>query len=114
MRKAGVEVIETATVEASAHAIAAAMRQSKKPEHTTLRRYLRPHIPPFDVNAHVDNLARLTHFPKGSGVGVEQAKKLVERFGTFWKVMAAEFDDLADVVGPTRAENFWKTVGREE
>jgi hypothetical protein len=71
LRFAGVNVIETNSLSMTARALVGAYASSMKEEHTTLRRYLQPHIPPFDPNIHVDNLARL----KNCGLGVERANK---------------------------------------
>ena len=107
-RACGVQVVETPTLEVTAYEIATAFKQSMKPKHTTLQRYCIPHIPPFDPDIHVENLARL----KDCGVGVERARKLIARYGTFWGAVSAEPPSLARVLGPKVAAHFLNTIGR--
>jgi len=73
LRAQGVQVIETTGLVGTAMAIMGAYTSSMKEEHTTFKRYLIPHVPPFDPDPHVDNLARLAK----TGVGVERAKKAI-------------------------------------
>jgi len=107
---AGIEVIETPNLEGTAAALVSAVKASFKEEHTTLRRYLRPHIPPFHTNEHIDNLARL----KGTGVGPELAAKLIDKYHTFYDAVTATPSGIAQVIGSKRAQNFLEALGRYE
>lgn len=108
LRAQGVQVIETAGLVGTAMAIMGAYTSSMKEEHTTFRRYLVPHVPPFDPDPHVDNLARLAK----TGVGVERAKKAVNEFGSFYEVIIASESKLAKLWGPGIAKKFLLTIGR--
>lgn len=113
----GIEVITTPHLDATAHAIAAAFRQSyKKPEeHTTMRRYLREHIAPFSPNPHVENFIRLVGAGKrGTGIGPERAQKLIERFGTFWNAINQPKAVLEIWIGKSATENLFTAIGRKE
>jgi hypothetical protein len=107
---AGVDVVETTCLEGTAASLVAAFKSSHKPKHTTLRRYVRPHVPPFDVDRHVDNLARL----KGTGIGVEKAKKLKARCGSVYGAVTADWRVLKEVLGAKGAKGFMEGVGRED
>ena len=106
----GVSVVNTTDMEGSAHAISAAVSQSMKPEHTTLQRYVIPHLPPFDSNTHVENLARL----KGAGIGVARAKKLIDTHGTFYDTITAVTSILENDIGVKATEKFLNALGRWE
>ena len=106
---AGVRVKETVDIECTAAAISAAFHSSMKPEHTTLRRYVQPHIPPFSTDPHVDNLARI----KGAGIGPSQAKKLVARYKTFHGAVTAHKLTLIQVLGRKSAYSFMQAIGRD-
>jgi len=108
LRAQGVQVIETDSLVGTAMALMGAYTSSMKEEHTTFRRYLIPHVPPFDPDPHVDNLARLAK----TGVGVERAKKAIAELGTFYEVMIAGEATLAKLWGPAIARRFLLTVGR--
>ncbi len=108
LRAQGVQVIETAGLVGTAMALMGAYTSSMKEEHTTFKRYLIPHVPPFDPDPHVDNLARLAR----TGVGVERSKKAIAELGTFYEVMIASETVLARLWGPAIAKRFLLTVGR--
>lgn len=111
IRAAGVSIIETPTWLVTGTYIGTAYRQSLKSEHTTLRRYLVPHISPFSPNLYVENLARL----KGCGIGPKSAEKLVARFGSFFDALIAPVEDIADCLGSTKgAIEFLHGLGRIE
>lgn len=108
LRAQGVQVIETAGLVGTAMALMGAYTSSMKEEHTTFKRYLIPHVPPFDPDPHVDNLARLSK----TGVGVERAKKAIAEFGTLYEVVIAHEDRLAKLWGPAIAKRFLLAIGR--
>ena len=109
MRKAGIIVIETNTMLSTATAIVAAFKGSMKEERTTLKRYIMPHVPPFDMDPHVDNLARL----KGTGVGIEKAKTLIYHCETLAGVINAPKLKLERILGVPTTARFLKVIGRE-
>ena len=109
MRKAGIIVIETDTMLSTATAIVAAFKGSMKLERTTLKRYVTPHVPPFDANPHVDNLARI----KGTGVGIEKAKDLIYHCETLSGAINAPRLKLERILGVPTAARFLKAIGRE-
>ena len=110
LRAAGVTVIETVSLEMTARAVAGAYRASNKEEHTTLKRYVTHHIPPFDPDIHVDNLARL----KNCGLGPERAKLLVKEFGSFYAALTAPRYKLHSVLGVAVTKHLLETIGRKE
>jgi hypothetical protein len=109
LKYAGVQVVETPSIISTAAAISAAFHSSMKPEHTTLRRYVQPHIAPFSNDPHVDNLARI----KGAGIGPGQAKKLVARYKTFHGAVTAHKLTLIQVLGRKSAYKFMSAIGRD-
>ncbi len=117
LRKAGVDVVETQHLQQTIMAIAAAFNGSWKSERTTLKRYLRPHIPPHDTNIHIDNLVRLRH-PDGTGVGVVQGTRLVHSNinnpeETFIGAVNSPKATLIRMLGAANAKRFMKALGRE-
>lgn len=108
VRYAGIVVVETVHWTETAAELASCYAASMRSEHTTLKRYVTPHIPAFDKNIHVENLARL----KECGIGPERAQQLVAEFGTFWGVVSASYTDLADILGPKVAQGFIEKIGR--
>ena len=105
---AGVQVVETLDMDGTIAALATAYNYSQREEHTTLRRYLTPHIPPFSPNQHVDNLARL----KNTGIGLVKAQKLIAETHTFYGAVTAipEFQD--QVLGTATGKKFREAIGR--
>ena len=105
---AGVQVVETVDINATVAALATAYTYSQREEHTTLRRYLTPHIPPFSPNQHIDNLARL----KNTGIGLVKAQKLIAETHTFYGAVTAipEFQD--QVLGKATGKKFREAIGR--
>lgn len=109
VRAAGINVVETGSAEGTAWAILAAYRYSQVAEHTTMKRYVQGHEPPWSENPHIDNLCRL----KGIRVGEKTAKALVEAFGTLWGVISAPKSGLVSVMGKKDAETLLRMVGRD-
>ena len=105
---AGVQVVETVSVEETIAVLATAFNYSQREEHTTLKRYLTPHIPPFSPNQHIDNLARL----KNTGIGLVKAQKLIAETHTFYGAVTAipEFQD--QVLGKATGKKFREVIGR--
>lgn len=110
LRLYGVDVIEIPDQDCLVVEIIADFKASQKQEHTLFKRYLRPHVPPVDLDPSVNNLNRLD----GTGIGPVLSKKLIDTFGGLYGVFTASFDDLADTIGSARASKFWKVIGREK
>ena len=106
----GVKVISTFDAETTAFAVSTAYNQSMKTEHTTMKRYVIPHIPPFSPNIQVDNLARL----RGTGVGIKLAIKLINHYGNFYEVVTAPLDELEGILGEKITDKFLRGIGRYE
>ena len=105
---AGVQVVETVDMDATIAVLATAYTYSQREEHTTLKRYLTPHVPPFSPNPHIDNLARL----KNTGIGLVKAQKLIAETHTFYGAVTAipEFQD--QVLGAATGKKFREVIGR--
>ena len=108
VRLAGINVVETSHWDMTVQEIAAHYIETMKGERTTFRRYITPHISPFYQNPHVENLMRM----KDNGLGPVNANALVKKFGTLYNVLNADFVSIAVEIGKTRAENFFKSIGR--
>ena len=108
LRFAGVKVVETTTMAETIAALHTAYTHSQRPEHTTLRRYLTPHIPPFSPNRHVDNLARL----KNTGIGLVKAQAMIQECHTLYGSITAikEFQD--QILGKATGKKFREVIGR--
>ena len=112
--KAGITIVETFDWTTTAHTLIALYKNSQKPEHATLRRYIKNHIITTERNPHVLTLMGV----KGGGVGEEIAKALIERFGTAHYTLTQSVDALAETVvgekrfGPVRAKRLLKAFGR--
>lgn len=112
--KAGVTIVETFDYTATAMTIVALYQNAQKPEHKTLRRYIKDRIYVESHNPHVYNLMAI----KGGGVGEEIAKAWIEQFGTFWYTINQDAEVLAEIevnkkrVGLSRTKRFLKVIGR--
>ena len=106
---AGVHVEEVSHWTSSVQSIATAFKKSMNPSSTTLNRYVVPHMPPFNVNPHVDNLCRL----KGMKIGEKAALALIAELDTFYGVMTASYTDLVGIMGGAWTRNFFQATGRE-
>jgi ERCC4-type nuclease len=109
LRKAGIDVIEVPDMIVTSQTIAAMYKSSWKEESTTLRRYVRPHIPPFSPNIHVENLMRL----KGANIGPVRAKKAIDQYKTFHRVVTADVRRLSSLWGSAVAKQFMQLLGRD-
>ncbi len=108
LRMAGVNIIETHDMAGSASAIVSLYKYSMREEHTTLRRYLSYHVPPFSPDIDVENLARL----KGCGIGPVKARKLIDQLGTFYHTVTADRKELTPILGEAGVKKLWETIGR--
>jgi len=110
----GVYVAEVSTWLGTARHIVKAFQQSYKTEHTTLQRYVTPHIPPYDLNPHIDNLCRIKGHKEGRnwGIGEKGAKILIDEFETYYNVITAKYSDLVGLMGGTWTRSFFEAIGR--
>ncbi len=92
--KAGITIVETFDYTATAMTLVALYQNAQKPEHKTLRRYIKDRIYVDSKNPHIISLMGL----KGGGIGEEKAKALVEQYGTFWWVLQQEPEVLAETL----------------
>lgn len=112
--KAGVTVVETFDYIATAMTLVALYQNSQKPEHKTLKRYIKDRIQIENRNPQILTLMGI----KGGGVGEETASALVERYGTVWYILNQSVEDLAETLvgnkrlGTIRARKLLSAVGR--
>jgi len=92
--KAGITIVETFDWEATALTLVALYNNSQKSEHTTLRRYIKPHITVQPFNEHVLTLMGI----RGVNLGEARAKALIERYGTVWYTISQSAEDLAETL----------------
>lgn len=116
--KAGITIVQTFDYTATAMTLVALYQNSQKPEHKTLRRYIKDRIYIESYNPHIYNLIAI----KGGGIGEEKAKALIERYGTFWYVINQDVGELAETLvgeegkqkrlGLPSAQRLLRVIGR--
>jgi len=117
--KAGITIVETFDWEATALTLVALYNNSQKPEHTTLRRYIKSHITVQPFNEHVLTLMGI----RGVNLGEARAKALIERYGTVWYTLSQSVEDIAETLvggddkvkkrlGLVTANKILKAIGR--
>ena len=108
--KSGITLYNSASLQSSAAILAALYRNSLKPEHTTLTRYIKSKIYLEDHNPHVLSLMGI----EGANLGEKRAKALIDKFGTLWEVLSREESELCQVegIGPGLARGLLKSIGR--
>jgi ERCC4-type nuclease len=104
--KAGITVYRSIDYMDTAQQLVSFYNNSQKPEHTTLRRYIKHKLPAWQPDP---DIAFLTNI-----VGEVTATKLVEGVGDRWKVMNAGVEELISVpgIGKATAEKLLKAIGR--
>jgi hypothetical protein len=110
--KCGVTVHETSCEMATAYAIAAWYKNSQKEEHTTLNRYYKERVVLEHHNPDVASLMGL----EGAGLGEVKAKLLIQVFGSFWGVMTADIERVAELpgFGVVTAKKLFRAIGRPD
>jgi ERCC4-type nuclease len=108
--KCGVTVIQVASEDEIPMALMALYNSSQKPEHSTLKRYIKPKIKIEDKNPYILQLLCL----KRIGLGEEGARELVKRFKTTWRIYNASLKELAEVVGTNTAYKLLRAIGKEK
>ncbi len=108
--KCGVTVVNTTSMVATALTIVALYRSAQKPEHTTLRRYIKEKIHIETFNPHVLSLMGI----EGAMIGEVKAKALIKRFDSLWGVISQSPEELAKTegLGITTATKLLRAVGR--
>jgi len=112
--KAGITYLPTFDWVETAQALVTMHNNSLKPEHTTLRRYIKHKITPKPWNHHVETLMGIRDDNHKSVVGEKGAKSLVGEFDTAWRVMVQDPEDLAAVegIGKITARKIIEATGR--
>ena len=109
--KAGITIVNTIDYIATAFTLVALYNNSKKEEHTTFKRYIKPKIYPTPFNPQVETLMSI----KGVELGEKKALALISRYGTVWQVLHQDAEELAQTegVGIKIAKDLLKAIGRE-
>jgi len=92
--KAGVTIVETFDYIATAMTLVALFQNSQKPEHKTLKRYIKDKVYIKSRNPHVISLMGI----KNGGIGEEKAKALIDRYGTLWYTLTRPAEELAETI----------------
>ena len=108
IQEAGIEYIHTLSLQETAIAISSIYHNSQKPEHKTFKRHLKP-ITAWHPNKYISSLMGLTE----AEIGEKRATQLVERFRTFFDVVAAPPPELEEVIGKAATKKLIKAIGRE-
>mgnify|MGYP001570170407 CR=1 FL=1 len=109
--KCGITVLyPTNGIRGTARQIAALYWNSQKPEHSTLRRYIKQKIYIESQDQQVKNLMGL----EGVSLGETRAKALIDKFGSLWGVVIRDEEELCSVegIGKTLASQLLKAIGR--
>jgi DNA integrity scanning protein DisA with diadenylate cyclase activity len=112
--KAGITYLPTFNWVETAQALVTMHNNSLKPEHTTLKRYIKHKVFPEPWNHHVETLMGIRDENHKSIVGEEGAKALIEEFESVWNIMVQEPEDLIVVpgIGKITARKLLEAIGR--
>lgn len=110
--KVGITHYNTANVHGTAMLLVALYKNSQKPEHKTLQRYIKPKIFIEVENRHIKTLMGI----EGIQLGEKKATALIDRFTTTWGVMIQDVESLIEVEGIGRklAERLHWAIGRRQ
>mgnify|MGYP001607781872 CR=1 FL=1 len=111
--KAGVIVIETSCLDATALAIVSLYKNSHNPEHTTLRRYLRDKLPTWQPNPQIEALWGLAQ-PFKVGLGIERCSELIASHESIWAVLHSKGVIIEDKATITALAKLLRIIGKEE
>lgn len=106
--RAGISVVRSASPSQTATLLTMMWKNSQEENHSIFERYVRKQKPRLRFNPEVDFLTRI------DGVGPETAKLLVNTYENRWAAMNAGARDLRLLLGPSRAQQFLKGIGRSE
>ena len=109
--KAGITVVETPHLAGTASLLVAIYKSAQESEHSTLRRYIKEKIYIPGENPYIKSLMGIV----GANLGEKRATALIDAFGTMWRVLLAEEEELCQVEGIGRgvARSLLKAVGRQ-
>jgi len=109
IEEAGIEYMDSPSLEATAIIISAIYRNSQKLEHSTLRRYRKP-LTGWRPNPYITSLMGL----EGAGLGEKKASMLIDKFKTPWGVFTASMEDICTIQGFGRetVKNIWASIGK--
>jgi len=112
--KAGITYLPTFDWVETAQALVTMHNNSLKPEHTTLKRYIKHKVVPKEWNNQIQTLMGIRDNHNKSVVGEKGAKALIGEFETAWRVMVQEPEDLAMVegIGLITARKLLTAIGR--
>jgi len=107
--KCGITIVQTFDWVGTAMVLVALYKNSQKPEHTTLKRYIKPKITPKPANPNIEVLMYTV-----PGLGEKGATALIERYGTAWMVYQQEPGELAltEGMGIVMARKVLTRIGR--
>ena len=110
--KCGITVLQFPNWDSFVIGLVAIYKNLQKPEHVTLRRYIKERIQPLDPNPYVMTLMGLYK----ADIGPETARKLLEIYDTPFEIYTRPASQLALVpdIGPKTVKNIWKAIGRKE
>ena len=108
--KAGISVYRTCHNNDTAGALVAWYHSSQKESHTTLQRYIKPHV---NIKAYDPAVLTLMGI-EGVELGEVRAKALLSYFGSIWDVFNAPLSSLVDVegIGPGIARKLISAIRR--
>jgi excinuclease UvrABC nuclease subunit len=110
--KCGITVFYTVNYADTAAALVAFYDNLQKTEHSTLQRYIKPHIIVRSHNPHVQALVNLSQAYR-LDIGEVKAEALIERFESLGRVLLAEVGELCTVegIGQKTAEKLLQVIG---
>lgn len=114
--QAGITTYYTENYIGTARLLTAIYKNCQKPpeEHTTLQRYIRPHIVLRDHNPFIMSLMSLSRAYE-LNIGEDKASKIAEKYSNFFDIAMAPVDELCEIegIGKGTAEKLLKAVGRD-
>lgn len=106
--KEGITTYCTADLDSTSRFLLAAYNNSKKDEHLTFRRYLKPKPHYTDQDPFLRNIMSI------SGIGIDKAQALLLVYDTPWKVYNADIAFLAAIIGDSAAKKLLKGIGKND
>ncbi len=109
--KSGITIVQTPNYVGTAQYLVAAYKQSQKPEHTVLERYIRVK----KVTTERDPLVLTLMGVQNVNLGEKRAKALAEKFTSIYQIANAEVEELIVVpgIGDVVAKQLLRALGRE-
>jgi len=94
--KEGITVYHTASMEATSWALKAFVENSQKQEFTTMRRYVKTKPILWKPDPIMETLMGIKD-DKGHILGEKKAAEIIKRFGSIWKAIHRDPDEIASV-----------------